>query len=383
MPSHRTPQVLPIASLTPHLRSAAVVAALLAAPAAWAGFSVSNVHPWLDDSNYPLFLSGPFDLSPDVPITGSGVQSQVRYFETRKTQLPTLDGTLSILDENADSGWHTTTVKGQVVNAIASIDMEPFAGFPTAARTTLFKNHVYAASEPKTSFSNSGPVTYGGTDYAPGSLFKTNGSYGTAESYWYDAWTADKNETATIELVVDGMLRKTSDACVGQVCGTIYPPGTDTAGPAAPTAAFGAGVVVYDMDHVMPCGGLGTQYWCGMPYAIPVAYIALAYSPEAGDPDTLSLDTVLEASFEAQVGRRYLAVGSMSASSANGTMVDFYNTASLRVQAPAGTLYSDGLGGADLGQHFAQAVPEPHTWALWAAGLVAVLGLRRRTARAA
>ena len=131
------------------------------------------------------------------------------------------------------------------------------------------------------------------------------------------------------------------------------------------------------MDHVMPCG-FGTQYWCGRPYAFPVAYMALAYKADAADPDTLSLDTVLTASFETQVGHRYLALGSMSADSSNGSLVDIYNTASLRVSAPAGTLYSAGLGGADLGLHFTQAVPEPATLALWAAGL---LGLALRLPR--
>ena len=374
-----TPQTTPVSRhrLT---WAAAALTGLMASPAAWAGFAVSNVHPWLDDGNYPLFLNGPFNLEPDVPVTGSGVNSQARYFETRKTQLPTLDGKLLILNESADSGWNITTGPGQVVNAIASLDVEDFNGhFPAVARTTLFKNHVYADSERKISFSNSGPVSYGGVNYAAGSLFKNSGSFSMTSSYWYDAWTAGKQEVATLELAVDGQLRKTTNPCVAQLCGVTLPPGTDTAGPAAPTARFGAGIVVYDMDHVMPCG-FGTQYWCDRPYAFPVAYIALAYVADAGDPDTLTLDTVLTASFEAQVGHRYLAVGGMSAESSNGSLVDFYNTASLRVVAPVGTLYSDGLGGADLGAHFAQQVPEPATWALWAAGLLglALTAQRRR-----
>ena len=128
----------------------AALAGLLATPAAWAGFTVSTVHPWPVDSNYPLFLSGPFNLQPDAPVSGSGVNSQARYVETRNTQLPTMDGTLLILNESADSGWNTTTARGQVVTAIASLNVEPFSGnYPAQARTTLFKNHVYATSEPR------------------------------------------------------------------------------------------------------------------------------------------------------------------------------------------------------------------------------------------
>ena len=47
---------------------------------------------------------------------------------------------------------------------------------------------------------------------------------------WYDAWTAEKQEVATLELAVDGQLRKTTNPCVGQFCGVAFPPGTDTAG---------------------------------------------------------------------------------------------------------------------------------------------------------
>jgi PEP-CTERM motif len=365
-------------------RSARAIGLLfgMAATAAQAGFVVTHPQPVPVDSNYPYFFTGPFDFNPEVAVSGSGVWSGARYQETRKSNLPTgPGGTLQTLNEVADSGWITRTQPGQAVGAHASIDLEPWSGSgsPTAARTTLFKNHVYANSESKSEFTNSGEVTVQGNTYAAGTLYRRGGSVGAAASAWYDAWLATEQRQAEVKLHLDGSLFEGLRCVSG--CATNYPPGTDSFRPAAPGFGFSAVLAVYDMDSVIPCG-FGNQYWCDRPYAFPVHITEVNFRANSNDQFPLVLDQDVTASFETKVGHRYLAIATVSIGSINGTELDFYNTVSLSVNVPAGTLFSDGLGGADLGVHFSQPVPEPGSMALCAAGLLA-LALRVRQRRVA
>ena len=365
-------------------RTATVLASLLAAPAAWAGFTLTRDYP-LPPPNLELAphfynLTAPFGLDLAPGITGQGVASEVRYLERLQSRLPTLSGGVDTMEDVADSGWVTTHQSNNMVTAIASLGIEDFNGtFPAAARTSFMTSHVYAHSEVKASFTNSGPATYGGVEHAAQSLYLRRFSQATAVSSWYDAWSASAQPgLVPVELAVDGHLRPDASLCGGQACGFNFPPGTDTVTLTPPQAAFVAEVAVFDLDREIPCqplllGPCGP----GSTWPVPVVYMALGYTPEAGDSPTLSIDVRHITEFQPIANHRYLSVGSVLAVSDNGSLVDFANTARVRVLAPAGTLYSDGLGGADLGLHFAQAVPEPATLALWAAGMLG-LALRRR-----
>lgn len=368
---------------------AASLAGLMGAPTAWAGFVFTQSYP-VPPPNLELpphfyNLTAPFGLDLAPGITGQGVASEVRYLERLESRLPTLSGSVDTMEEMADSGWVTTRQSNQTVTAIASLEMEPFIGsYPAVARTSFMTSHVYAHSEAKASFTNSGPVTYGGVDYAANSLYKRRSSQATATSYWYDAWSASAQpDPVPVELAVDGHLSPDASLCGGQpFCGFTFPPGTGTVTLTPPSAIFVAEVAVFDLSQEVPCqpfllGPCGP----GSVLPTPVVYMALAYTPEAGDNPTLSIDVSHITEFQPVANHRYLSVGSVVAVSDNGSMLDFANTARVRVLAPPGTLYSDGLGGADLGLYFAQAVPEPTSWALMLAGCGAMLVWRRKQAK--
>jgi hypothetical protein len=386
MPSHRTHPRRPAANRHRLLQAATVLAGLLAAPAAWAGFTFSteypNPPPWLELRPHFYNLTAPFGLDLAPGITGQAVASEVRYVDRLSSRLPTLTGTVDLADDIADSGWVSTRTPNDTVTAFASLTPEPYNGHvPASAATSFLTSHVYARSEPKASFTNGSAVTYGGVDYIANALYLRRSSEATATSHWYDAWTASPTpERVPVKLLVDGQLRPEASLCgTHQACGVIFPPGTNTVTQTTPQATFIAEVAVFDLSQEVPClpGMLGP---CGpgsvMP--IPVVYMALGYTPEADDPATLSIDVSHLIEFQPVANHRYLSVGSVVAISENGSLLDFEHTARVQVLAPAGTLYSDGLGGADLGLYFAQAVPEPGTWALWAAGL---LGLALRMPR--
>lgn len=364
---------------------AASLAGLMGAPTAWAGFVFTQSYP-VPPPNLELpphfyNLTAPFGLDLAPGITGQGVASEVRYVERLQSRLPTLTGSVDLVEDMADSGWITTQQSNLTVRANASLEMEPFSGhYPAVARTSFMTSHVYAQGEPKPSFTNSLPVTYGGTEHAANSLYLRRSSQATAASYWYDAWSASAQpDPVPVELAVDGQLRPDATLCGGQTCGFNFPPGTGTVTKTQPYASFGAEVAVFDLSREIPCqpfllGPCGP----GSVWAVPVVYMALVYTPEATDDPTLSIDMRHIIEFQPEANHRYLSVGSVVAVSNNGSLLDFANTARVRVLAPPGTLYSDGLGGADLGLYFAQAVPEPTSWALMLAGCGALLVWLRR-----
>jgi hypothetical protein len=365
--------------------AAASLACLMGAPAAWAGLIFSRDYPLpppnLELPPYFYTLTAPFGIDLTPSASGSGYASEVRYFERLQSRLPTLSGGVVVVEDQADSGWNTTRQSGVAVTATASLESEPFTGhYPAVARTGFMTSHVYAQGETKLSFTNSGPVTYGGTEHAANTLYKRGFSQATAVSYWYDAWSAGgQAATVPLTLAVDGHLRPDPSPCGGQPCGTIYPPGTGTVTQTPPQATFIAEVAVFDLSREIPCmplmlGPCGP----GTSWPVPVAYMSMGYTPEEGDSPTLSIDMTHTAFIDTVPNHRYLSVGRVIAVSDNGSLLDFYNTASVRVLAPPGALFSDGLGGADLGLHFAQPVPEPTTALLLAGGLAVLLAHRRR-----
>ena len=382
MPPHPFTPIHAVAARQRHVRAAAILAGLFAAPAAWAGLVLTQTYP-IPPANLELpphfyNLTAPFGIDLSPSLTGSGVASEARYIERVQSRLPTLSGTVEEHSDQADSGWVTTQQPGKPVTAIASLQVEPFNGhFPAAARTSFMTSHVYASSEAKPTFTNSSPVTYGGADYAANTLYLRRFSQATATSYWYDVWSAGAQPASVpVVLAVDGQLRPDADLCGGQACGFIFPPGTGTVTETPPQATFVAEVAVFDLNQEIPCLPLSLgPCGPGSTSPMPVAYMALAYTPEPGDSPTLSIDAVHTLNLDTQPGHRYLSVSSVVAISDNGSLLDFYNTASVQVLAPPGALFSDGLGGADLGLYFAQAVPEPATWALWAAGLLGLVTL--------
>ena len=123
----------------------ALGAALLAAAPAWVGIAVTTPGAF-DDNGFPQpFNGGVFNLNPTSPVIGSGVFSQVRAMEQRRSRLLTgPDRELIFTQELDDTGFLTTLVAGEGVSARASVGPpSPVVGeSPARARTSPFANQV-------------------------------------------------------------------------------------------------------------------------------------------------------------------------------------------------------------------------------------------------
>ncbi len=353
-------------------RSVACVAMAAAAPA-WAGITVTTPDAF-DDNGFPQpFNGGVFNLDPTSNITGSAVFSQVRAIERRRTRLLTgPDRELIFTEELDDTGFKTTLVAGEAVSARASVGpLSPVVGeSPARARTSPFASQVRTVTSRQLYFYNSAVVVDNGNTYQPEDIYTEGGSAASAESQWYDTWTANVSTTTGLTIALDGSIDR------GQVCGgdpnclLIFPANTDASEPTSSSLYFSATFAVYDLDDLLPCDDPDECSDELIPRT--VALYQARYQNNNDDDLPINFEDQRTLSFNAVDGHRYLAFGEVNAEAGNGFQLDFYNTFKLTaVDAPVGAFSSAALGGGDLVSNFAP-VPEPGTMALWLVGLLAL-----------
>lgn len=359
------------------------LAGAFAMPGAQAGLSITTLEPG-GDGLLTQIRSGALDLR-WWEMTGHGVASQARYFETRVSQLhnPALGG-LEYLNLVADSGWNATQQVGQLVTAFASVDVTPIDSgtfsAPAAAQSSLFGNHVRAHTGDRLSMINDVPVNVGGATYQAFSIYKTGDNHADARSAWYDTWQADASGAYPLTVRLDGSFSH-DPGCGVQFCGLTTPAGITSVERRSRQMDFMASFTVLDLDTLVDCDDPDA---CGTtgPRPTAVAQLTADYRHDGDDSFPLLHDTTHTLDFTAIAGHHYLVIGLMEADSRNGGRVSFENSFRLTgIGAPAGALQSSALGGGDLAAHFPSPVPEPATALLWAGGLAGWLVLRRRARR--
>jgi hypothetical protein len=370
-------------SFRPFACRAALAALLTAAvlPAAHAGLTITQMQAG-DSGVLGTIRTGALDQHWSALTTGNGTVAQARFTETRVSQLINpVGGGLEYLNQLADSGWITTSVRGQSATAFASltltaVDPATFL-WPASASASLWGNHVRAATGQQLTMENDVDVSVGGRDYPAYSIFLTRGQTASARSAWYDTWLADGSSSHPLTVRLDGSLRQDAP-CTVQLCGMSIPAGITSIDTRSPFMDFEASFTVLDLDTLVDCDD---QDACGVtgPRPQAVAWLKASYTPEDDDSDPLLHDTTHILDFQPITGHRYLTIGLMEADARHGGRVGFENSFRLvGVGGPAGGLQSSALGGGDLVAHFQSPVPEPATALLWAVGLGGWLAMRRR-----
>jgi len=358
------------------IAAALCIIGTLAWPSAQAGLRITTLDP-LDGGLLNHIDSGALDLHWSDMTTGSGVASQARYFETRRSQLykPAIGG-LETLDLIADSGWSGTQQIGHQVGAHASLDVQPDIFIdPAAARSTLFGNHVRAHSGDRYTMVNDVEVTLGGTTYPPLTIHQSGFNRADARSAWYDTWQAKQTAVYPLTLRLDGSFGHFSR---DGVCLVTTPAGITSYKRLSRQMDFQARFTVLDLDSFVDCDDPDA---CGTTGPRPKAVAQLTADYRHDDDDAFPLwhDSTHTLDFTTIAGHRYLVIGVMEADASNGGLVSFDNSFRLTgVAAPVGALSSSALNG-DLASGFQQPVPEPATALLLAGGLAGLCALRRRT----
>lgn len=352
---------------------------LLASTAAQAGVVISTYTHGVDEPYEPLyrFQDGPFGLRANQ-FSGAGFYSSARAIDRETSNLATgPGGRAEYRDVIDDSGLVSRSAAGQVAATAW--------GQPAVARamSNLFENHASAATAHQLFFWNSRTVRQGEEVHAPNTLYLQHQRTATAESAWYDTWTATGSGQVNISLALGGQLRSDPWCGGGNNCAIPLRGGTDSYRSDNPYLWLDATFIVYDLDQMLYCTDWPDE--CGnpdVPHPLPMSILTARYE---GDGD-LPIDFLHEATlgFEAIAGHRYLAMGMLSVEGQDGGVVDFFNTLRITgMDVAPGVLRSAGTGG-DLADYFAQApgvVPVPATLWLLLLGGAALVGTTRRGRR--
>ena len=183
-------------------------------------------------------------------------------------------------------------------------------------------------------------------------------SFAEASSAWRDVWTFSGNGHFSGSIAIDGTSRLDDI------------PFIKSSYDKSPLPAFGDwfyDLRVWDVTHL----SVSEFFELGGPTLVARAYQSGFDEQRESFASSLGLD------FDFLVGTTYVVTAELSTNGYNGRQIDLYNTARLTAVLLSDGVRLDALSGHDY-LAVAAPVPEPSTWALLLAGMLAVGRLARQ-----
>jgi len=287
-------------------------------------------------------------------------------------------------DVSKDSGFESSTAAGLTVVASArlgpgAIDSPALGPAVARSMSSVRDLHASASTAHQLAFRNSTPVTIGGTTQGPDFFYLQHRRSASAESAWFETWTASQDSSASIKLALDGHFGFEPFCNSGNDCGIAFPVGTDAVRSDQPFVALDAAFRIVDLDELIVCEDPDECGAEGIGLPLPLNILTAHYHGDEGLPFDFMDEWTL--SFNTTAGHRYLLMGVLQVEAQNGGEIDFFNTMRISgIDVARGVLRSDATQG-DVADLFAQdpgRVPTPATlWLVLLGGTAAMLRRRR------